>query len=377
MAMEGESMKQIAFFTYIKPSPINAGGEPSGLPWEVIQSLKRQGHTVDLHLVERGYSSRITATLHRYGVYLKKIDIDLSSYDCIMVYPESFVGYLSRQYRHKVIALGPDSPSLRDARIYKSTSGWTKLYRWLCYRWALFHEGQLIREIKKMVVVGRTDALWIKRNPYVSADDKEKIVFLRHPILLEVVRPKLDIVRTSAQRRFVFAGFIDERFHRPFIEAIADALDEGGGAVKLNCIVLGKANRWMTGVFRRVRGCDMEYMDWIEDYNEICVIGQDVHCLPIVTGAGTKNRTLTAIANGLEVITTPMGIENIMYKGLEGVYIALRARQFAEKMLHFCQAGASNNVSASWIEERMAFRMRTTRAYEENMDEIIRDEAER
>ncbi len=376
MAAQGGRMKKIAFFTYINPSPINAGGEPSGLPWEVIQSLKRQGHTVDLHLVERGHSSRVTGTLHRYGLYLKKIDIDLSPYDFIIAYPESFVGYLPRQYRHKVIALGPDSPSLRDARIYKSASGWKKLYRWICYQWALLHERQLLRDIKKMVVVGRTDALWMKRNPYIAADDREKIVFLRHPILSEVVRAKLDDVKTSTQRRFVFAGFIDERFHRSFIEAIADALDEVGGEVKLQCIVLGKANRWMTEVFRRVRGCDMEYMDWIEDYNEVCMLGQDVHCLPIVTGAGTKNRTLTAIGNGLEVVTTPMGIENIMYKGLKGVYIASSARQFAEKILCLCHSGASNTVSESWIKERMAFRARTTRAYEEKLDEIMRDKAE-
>lgn len=102
-----------------------------------------------------------------------------------------------------------------------------------------------------------------------------------------------------------------------------------------------------------------------------------IYCLPIVTGAGTKNRTLTAIANGLEVITIPMGIENIMYKELEGVYIALRVRQFAKKMWHVCQAGASHHVSASWIEERMAFRTRTIRAYEESITEILRDEAER
>ena len=115
-------------------------------------------------------------------------------------------------FRKKMVVLGPDSPSLRDARIYKEMkkNSISILGRWIkgiYYNIAKYHEYRILKQVGLFLVVGRTDRFWIKKNPYIKNKPllKEKIKFLRHPILSKVVKEKLK-KENIKKKRFIFSG---------------------------------------------------------------------------------------------------------------------------------------------------------------------------
>ena len=306
------------------------------------------------------------------GIYLKKINIDFNNYEKIIVYPENLAFGIPKNFRRKITVLGPDSPSLRDARIYKEMkkNNISILETWIkgiYYNIAKYHEYRLLKQIESFLVVGKTDRLWMKKNSYIinKLSLKEKIKFLRHPILSRVVKENLE-KENIEKKRFIFSGDLNYKFNNRFITVIVNELEKFDNISYknfLNIVVVGKKNKWIVDLFENIKICNVNYIEWIEDYNDVCVIGQDVHCLPLLVGAGTKNRALTAIANGLEIITTPIGVENIMYKNLTSIYITKNAKLFARYMIklnnRFFYESDLNNL----IKERQIFRKNVEAEY--------------
>lgn len=64
-------MKSVAIITSIEPSPINAGGLPSGLIWEIIETLKENNVECDVYVYPESKGLKINRILNRYGFYLK------------------------------------------------------------------------------------------------------------------------------------------------------------------------------------------------------------------------------------------------------------------------------------------------------------------
>lgn len=374
--------KKVLILTTIKPDPLNRGGNPSGLIWEIIESLKKDNINIDVFL-EKESMNKIPKILNKYGIYLEKIKIDFSVYEKIIVYPENLVLKVPKFFRKKIIVVGPDSPSLRDARLYKEikkngTGILKKCIIGIYYIMAKYHEYRVLKQVKSFLVVGKTDKFWMKKNPYIRNKLylKEKIKFLRHPILSKVVKNKLEKENIS-KKRFIFSGDLNYLFNRRFIinvgkelKALNNVLVDGS----LEIIVVGKNNKWMVDLFLEIKICRVKYIDWIEDYNNICIMGQDIHCLPLLVGAGTKNRTLTAIANGLEVITTPIGIENIAYKNLTSVYITNNAKCFVEYMMYLNNKIFSSSELELLKKERLNFRSKVKKEYEKCIEKYIVDE---
>ena len=373
---------KILILTSIKPDPLNGGGHPSGLIWEIIRNFKENNIDIDIFIKEES-DNKICRVLHRYGIYLEKINIDFSNYEKILVYPENLVFGISKNFRKKVIVLGPDSPSLRDARIYKEMkkNDISILETWvkgIYYNIAKYHEYRILKQVQLFLLVGKTDKLWMKRNPYIKNKLylKEKIKFLRHPILSRVVKECLK-KENVFKKRFIFSGDLNYKFNNRFITSIVKELEKKDCFLcekSLNIVVVGKKNKWVSDLLKKIKACNVNYIEWIDDYNEVCVIGQDVHCLPLLVGAGTKNRTLTAIANGLEIITTPIGIENIMYKNLTSIYITKNVKLFVRYMIMLNNCFLSENNLEKLIKERYVFRKNVEAEYKRNLiDEVIKN----
>lgn len=355
---------KILILTSIKPDPLNGGGHPSGLIWEIIKIFKENNIGIDVFIKEESMN-KFYRVFHRYGIYLKKINMDFSSYEKILVYPENLVFVVSKNFRKKIIVLGPDSPSLRDARIYREMkrNGISILetcLKGIYYNIAKYHEYRTLKQVQLFLLVGKTDKFWMIKNPYIKNKLylKEKIKFLRHPILSKVVKKKLK-KEDIEKKRFIFSGDLNYKFNNRFITGIAIELKKFNNVLSknfLNIVVVGKKNKWISDLFKDIEICDVNYIEWIENYNDVCVVGQDVHCLPLLVGAGTKNRTLTAIANGLEIITTSVGIENIMYKDLTSIYITNNTKYFVKYMIYLNNKIFSKNELDSLCEERINFR---------------------
>lgn len=371
-------MKRVAIVTSIKPSPINAGGLPSGLIWEIIDLLKKNGIKCDEYIYPENKEIRIKRILNRYGFYLNECKLNFDNYDKIIVYRGNIGLFIPFKYRKKIIAIGPDSASITEARLYKETRCIIrKLIKGVYYQLSRFYEYRILRDVESYLVVGNTDKRWMKKNFFIKENNKlkEKIKFIRHPILKNVIFKELDYdLINIRKKRFVFSGDFDERFNRKFLMDIFNILAENINLNnKMNFIIIGKNNKWIFDELRKIKNFEVEYTEWIDDYKDVCIIGKDVHCLPMLVGAGTKNRTLIALGNGLEIITTPIGIENIPYKGLTSIYITRKAKTFAEYMMLLNNKYLNEKELNNLVIERLSFRRLVESEYIEDVNRTIID----
>lgn len=150
---------------------------------------------------------------------------------------------------------------------------------------------------------------------------KDKIKYLTHPILTSIIKDvqeKNDNIYNY--KALVFAGDMSPKYTYRNIIDFVSILNE----ITFKILIVGKNNKWIYELFKKnsVDRGNIEYIEWIENYNNICNPIYHVHYIPIVAGAGTKNRTLTACAKGVSVITTKIGFENISYgKPVNKIYI--------------------------------------------------------
>lgn len=361
-------INKVIVVTSIEPDKMNLGGGPSGLIWEIINEYKKHNIAVDV-LVIPETTNRFRRVLHRYGIYLKRIS-GFEKYDRVVVYPENLAMAISAKFRNKMVVLGPDSPSLRDSRIYKFMHKGVFKYVKLLYRYiSCLHEYRVARCVKRFIVVGRVDQLWMKRNFFIRHDNKcyNSIYFLHHPLLSNVIKNDVKYRPCNNNRTFVFSGDLSYLHNYQFIECVIAEIRKRNMDVNkrsiLNFIVVGKKNKWISEQLNEVPDCYTEYIRWVADYNDVCIPGKHIHCIPILVGAGTKNRTLTALANGLEIITTPVGIENIPWQGLTGCCITRNPIKFVECIFKLNQCNFDKRQYHFIESEREIFRQNVTELF--------------
>ena len=328
---------RVAIVTAYIPDPLNENGGPSGLLWEIINYLNNELN-IETDVIYKPISKNtLIRVLQRNGLYISKCENKFDSYKYIIVYPDDVLFYVNRKYWHKVIILGPDSPSLRDARDYRTKKiGIKKIIKYLMFLHSRYNEYIALKYVHKFIVVGKTDSMYMRSNPLINKDAIKKIVFLRHPVLSSVV--KQDSQPTKGDeidyKRFVFS-ITPKNQNFMFIKKVIEQLARysANSKKKMHILLVGERSKWMYELFSNISMCVVEYLPWAARYSDICLLKQDVHCLPLLSGAGTKNRTLTALAFNLEIITTPIGIENIPWRQLTGIYIAANPKKFADYMI--------------------------------------------
>lgn len=339
---------RIAIVTSIPPDRENRGG-PSGLIWEIEQFLTNStAHDVTTITVPV-FENKYVRQLHTWGRALRSLDIPLDVYDKILVYPDFLLARLPKRYYKKITVLAPDASSMVGRRKYKQYRGdasvsWIKIwYQYLYAKNFLCFEKEYIPAVEHYLVVGKNDRLWLRR--HLRDSDREIVKFLLHPLLSHSLLP-LDIssMKRPHGRRFVFSGDMRYSYVGKNIIALAKCLSEESPSLvsKLHILVVGKNNKWIAELFSKETNAQVSYEAWVECYQDICVMGQDVHCVPLVAGGGTKNRVVTALANGLELISTSVGVENIPLSSGQSVYVCNSMQNFAAQMIMLQQEGAWN-----------------------------------
>lgn len=361
---------KILVMSYINLDALNRNG-PSGLLHEVVGYL-RSKMVVDFYLLQE--VSCFGRVLRDFGIWMAKVSRNFKDYDYILVYPNVVALAVPISYRHKVVMLGPDSSSLLFARFKKISDG----IRWLKYKiryyFALRFEKRIVKKIKCSVVVGREDVLW-QKHVCTKYFDNGNIVFLRHPLLMSNLISEFYLC-LSDNKRFIFSGDLSKHYVGQYISNIVEALR---GKIsfcnrKVNILVIGKNNYWVYKEFKSIDGISLAYIEWIDDYRDVCCMGRDIHCVPLVTGAGTKNRVLSAVANAVEVITTNIGIESILYtkETREYIHVVNTPEDFVKCML-LCHN--SHDLSEANLDKRIeaakCFRDRTTLEFKNTLDYIF------
>lgn len=357
-------MKKILWVTAIKPSKFNIGG-PSGLPWEIIRQLRDMGYDVTIQMVE--IHNPLLLRLSRLGFFMSKCKNRLDEYDKIMAYPDFMANYIPRKHWSKTISMGPDASSFVMARLHRIGHGWRRFLFAIYMKIQRYNEKCWMRGLDKVCVVGKNDKRWL----LMQRIEKSKVVFLVHPFLsnslidLSSLQPVL-----NARKRFVFAGDLSSHYVGTFFYELLSSiqkLDE-----QFLILVVGKRNYWVYEVLKKAAACTVKYVSWVDDYRNICVVGRDIHCVPMLAGGGTKNRVLTALANCLEVITTPIGLENIYHEGVEGIHVCRNASAFAKKMLEINRHDVTKDEMKNLLMSRRRFRIDVDNRFRSSLGELLK-----
>lgn len=375
----------ILVVTTIVPDKRNVGG-PSGIIWEVIEFLEKQGYGIDICNIRKDQSF-VQSQLHIMGLVnydlsnFKQLQKDVMSYDWIILYPDVLVASIPKRLLAKVIVLAPDATSMvriRKCRMYPLDSvknGIRKLYQYIFYHSFLHIERKYINQVHRYMVVGINDRRWLRFHIPKSAWNK--VVFLRHPLLSHSMSDLHAIASSDlsddAGLRFVFAGDLSYSYVGNSIREIAASLAKN--KVPLHILVVGKRNKWVNDEFIQYGGesLKVDFIPWVENYQDVCRIGLDVHCMPLISGGGTKNRTVTAIANGLEVITTSIGAENIILDCVDHVTICQDMKDFADKMIQIHKRGLlTYEEIQKLLKKRTKFRYETTKEFQEKILWVIK-----
>ncbi len=294
---------KIKIITSIKPNKYNTGG-PSGLIWECEQVLKENNIQYDMIIIED------KSFINKMGIYFKKYS-HKDETDILLVYPFHTFYYLDKKLRKKAIVLGPDSPSLLYKRFYKnSISFLMKTRNFILYLWFFYKEKVLLKEVYKIIVVGKNDVRWLKR---IHNFGKSSIYYLTHPILQSIVEGKKRYKEKSEntkRKTLVLVGDLRPKYTGRYIIDFVKVLDD----IDWDILIVGKFNKWIYNLFiNKSKKNNIYFIDWVENYAEICNPIIHVHLIPLSAGAGTKNRTLSACAMGVTIISTYIGLENVLY----------------------------------------------------------------
>lgn len=366
-------MKKILIVTSIKPDKLNRGG-PSGLLWEIKEMLIIENE-VDCIFIDLG--NNFTKRFHQWGIFWGKSDADFSKYDFILAYPNFIVNYIPIKYSDRIICLCPDSTSFVFRRFYRNSNGIRKLQYYIYYKWFLYFEFMILKKVKKMIVVGRSDLKWLSYLKFESKDQK-KIIFLRHPLLKSTLLsyiPNINVAKRN--RRLVFSGDLSYRYVGQFMFQVIDCLNKQSKNIeeleKIDVIVVGKNNRWIYNSMNAVKFLNIKYYEWIEDYKDICRTGEDIHCIPLMAGAGTKNRVLTAIANGIEIISTPIGIESIIRETNDDsfIHIVKTPQAFSDLMLYLAFRNINKLDYEKVLKTRAKYREKVTNEFKYTINSIF------
>lgn len=365
-------MKNILFITKLKPLEKGNKG-PNGLVWTLYDTLKKNDqYNIDLFYIDvlkEGKSKRwFFDQLDILGLRSYDINVNWNRYDYILVYPDTTILSVPKNVRSKVIVLAPDATSMARLSKWKSyannrtSSLIKKLYQYIFYKRFISFERKYVPQVRSYLVVGRTDRRWIRF--HLGKEYWDKVVFLPHPCIESaLVDLYANHINISKHKRFVFSGDMSYSYVGENILGLKAGFDSIAPLKKLDILIVGGNNKWIYDLLSKSTYLNVTYLKWVEDYQDICRVGRDVHCIPLIAGAGTKNRVLTALANSLEIISTPKGVENISISRLSHVHVKKQMYSFAEQMYKTSLQSYTDKEILALIQEREKFRMEVKSAF--------------
>lgn len=292
--------KKILIITSFVPDKNNRGG-PTGLIYECIQALKMSGDSIELKIINNH------SPLNKLGIYFRKFQHE-KKFDLILVYPFNLFFYLNLKCKQNIFVLGPDSPSLLFYRLFKNANQiLSKLKYYFIFIWLKYKEQKLLRYVNSYIVVGNNDKRWLR---ILNKNYKEKIKYLTHPILSSIIEDNaISEDEIYHKKSLIFSGDLSIKYTGKYIEDFSSILN----LIKFPIIVVGEKNKWIYELFSHLKKDEIYFTEYLEHYNFICNQNYHIHIIPLQNGAGTKNRVLTACAKGVKIISTFIGLENILY----------------------------------------------------------------
>lgn len=255
--------------------------------------------------------------------------IDVNEYDKIILYP-----YFSSQFKfinmHACIfTIGMDSGPMLYLRGFLNHR--KLVYKMFClinYLQALKIDKYASSISKAVYTVGESDAEFYRAAFLANAK------FVSHPVSKLINEYIPEPWSNKKKLALCFPGGMSEFYVSDLLDQILLLLIDNAFYYKdkISISFLGKIK--YKSLARNLKlleasGISIQHEDYAENFEEY-LSKQNIILLPLTVGAGTKNKCLSAMGMGLDVIGTPIAVENVF--GIKKENVASNALEFIDRI---------------------------------------------
>ena len=252
-------------------------------------------------------------------------EIDLNGYDKVIYYPYWCSLFRLKNNHANIFTIGMDSGPMLYLRGFVNHQWWlAKVFCIYEFMQALYIDKKSTKISKFIFTVGETDAEFYRSIYLANAK------FIPHNVskLINPYTPqkwgdneKLKLCLPGGMTKFYVANLLDD---------IVDKIIENNNFYtnRIELSFLGKIRYKELGKKLNVllkKGIKIEFTEFAENFEEY-ISQQHLILMPLEVGAGTKNRALSTIGMGLDIIGTPIALENIY--GVKKEHLAYDAYDF-------------------------------------------------
>ena len=255
--------------------------------------------------------------------------IGAEGYSKIVFYPYFCSLFNLKNMKGTIYTIGMDSGPMLYLRGYLNHNDFkNKLFCLYEYIQALYIDKKTASVSRKIFCVGETDAAYY-RCAY-SADAR----FVHHPVtsLIDSYTPikweneqKLKLCFPGGLSRFYAKGLVEK-----IIDLIGDEAEYFKDKIEISFLGSVKYLELKKSLDRvKCLGISVNYTEFADCFEEY-LSKQHLILLPLVVGVGTKNKTLSSLGMGLDMIGTPIAMENVY--GVREIHVAKDAFEFLQKI---------------------------------------------
>lgn len=275
---------------------------------------------------KKSFKSKLPKGLYKdYSSYT----LDVKGYSKIVFYPYFCSLFNLENVQGNIYTIGMDSGPMLYLRGFLNHSDFkNKAFCLYEYFQALDIDKKAAAVSQKVFCVGDTDAAYYR---CAYASDAR---FVHHPVtsLIDDFIPikweqnqKLKLCFPGGMTQFYVKGIAEK-----IIDLIGDESDYFKDRVEISFLGAVKFKELKNSLDRAVaKGISVNYTEFADSFEEY-LSNQHVVLLPLAVGVGTKNKTLSSLGMGLDMIGTPFAMENVY--GVKDKHVARNASEFISKI---------------------------------------------
>ena len=265
------------------------------VPWNKLASKKEKKERIFKYSLYKNY---------------KSYEIDIKEYDKVIFYPYFSSLFKYKNVHAKFYTIGMDSGPLLYLRamLYNSRIKY-KIFGLYNFKQAIKIDRHAVELSEKVFTVGEMDAEFYRSVLMADA------CFVHHPVSKLIDKYKHEEWFGNSELRICFPGGMSP-FYAPnmvdkILSLILNNCDKYIGKISIE--YLGRMpSKYTEKILDKLNkvGIHVNIQDFVDDFEEY-ISKQDVVILPLEVGVGTKNKALTTLGMGVDLIGSKIAVENV------------------------------------------------------------------
>lgn len=248
----------------------------------------------------------------KYSLYndYKSYEIDIKEYDKVIFYPYFSSLFKYKNVHAKFYTIGMDSGPLLYLRamLYNSRIKY-KIFSLYNFIQAIKIDRHAVELSEKVFTVGERDAEFYRSVLMADA------VFVHHPVSKLIDKYMHKEWDGKTEIKICFPGGLSPFYAPNMVDKILSLLlnncDKYIGKISIE--YLGRMpSKYTEGILDKLskEGFHVNIQEFVDDF-EYYISNQDVVILPLEVGVGTKNKALTTLGMGVDLIGSRIALENV------------------------------------------------------------------